>query len=108
MRNPVIPPAEFRKPETIRLALDLPIGDPADVSAISAKLRKALPDGSLTATGEIDCTVTAYAAAGDQPAGWSINTSSAALEIGNYALIAFLTIGSDTIATDAAPIRLIE
>jgi len=108
MRNPVIPPAEFRKPETIRIVLDLPTGNVNDITAIDAKLRKALPDGSLTATGEINCTVSPFAAVGDEPPGWSISTASASLEIGSYGLIAFLTIGADTIATDAAPIRIIE
>jgi hypothetical protein len=107
MRSPIIPPIEFRKPATIRLALDLEIGLPGDITSITGWLRKVAADGSLIATGEISCLVESYAASGANPAGWSISCPSAALEIGDYAMIALVLVGADTIATEPAFIRLV-
>jgi hypothetical protein len=109
MASRSIPPYSFRKGETIRLALDATTGDIGTVTAITASLKPALPNGELSDAGNVNCAIAAYPASGGNPAGWSISISaaqSANLAPGNYAIIALLTIGADIIATEPAPIRV--
>lgn len=90
---------EYQRGETIVVALDAVSGDPATVTAITAKL-KPLPGGAneieAAAVPVADFVVTARVASGDIPAGWNLTlsaTASAALLPGRYAADARLTVG---------------
>lgn len=78
-----------------------------DISSIEAWLRPVLPGGKISETGQIACTVTRYNAGPTYPDGWFLTANSAALPVGQYAMIALISIGRETFITTPAPIRLI-
>ena len=105
---------DFRRGETLSLALDAMSGDPGTVTSISANLRKMLagatevdPDAPVAAV----ATVTSRAAVGSEPAGWTLTISSTdtlALETGTYALDARLVVAGGVIITTPAIILIKE
>lgn len=102
-------PYKFRRGATVRIALEAATGDPAQVTAITAEMRPRLSDGTLKEDDEISCAVAFYAAQAPNPAGWFVTVNapaSAALAPGQYAIVATLTVGGDTVITDPAPIWL--
>lgn len=107
-------PFIYQRGETISLALDAVSGDPAGVSAISAKL-KAVPPGRTSvppgAPVAANFSVSLRAAEGDIPAGWTLTipaAASAALSAGAYLADAKLDVAGGTIVTESVAIRLKE
>lgn len=106
---------EFRKGEDIVLALDAMTGDPSTVSAVTAAMRKVrfYGTGLTIEDGEpIAVTVTARAAQGNVPGGWTLLVPASVtrdLDLGTYGFDARLEIGSGVEITDqTAVINLSE
>ena len=101
----------FQRGETISLALDAITGSTADVSSITARIRKLLPgktDLASTTPVSATFTITTRAATTELPAGWTLTlsaTDSATLEAGNYLTDAKMVIAGGTVTTD--PVMLI-
>ena len=107
-------PYIFQRGETISLALDAVSGDPASVSAISAKL-KAVPPGrtSVPALAPVAASfaIVSRAAAGDIPAGWTLTIAaaiSAALTPGAYLADARLEVAGGVVVTESVALRIRE
>ena len=105
-------PYTYQRGETISLALDAITGDPAQVTAISAAM-KAVPPGrseaSASASFAASFLVTARAASGDDPAGWTLTIPaivSTSLSPGAYVADARLEVAGGVIVTDSVAIRL--
>jgi hypothetical protein len=105
-------PYTYQRGETISLALDAVTGDPAQITAITAAM-KAVPPGRseapVTAPIAASFAVSARAAAGDQPAGWTLTIPalvSANLSPGAYIADARLEVAGGVIVTDSVAIRL--
>lgn len=105
-------PFIFQRGETITVALDAVTGDPADVTAISAKL-KALPPGrTMVPEGTVaaaEFSIVSRAASGEIPAGWTLTIAasvSANLDPGNYLADAKLEIAGGIIVTEPIAIRI--
>jgi hypothetical protein len=105
-------PYIYQRGETISLALDAVSGDPASVSAISAKL-KAVPPGRTTVPASAPVAasfaIASRAAAGDIPAGWTLTISaatSAGLAPGAYLADARLEVAGGVIVTDSVALRI--
>lgn len=95
---------EFRIGEDLAIALDATAGDPATVTAISAKMKPALVSTSRLALDDA-ATAIVLAVAPQVPAsaGWTITlpaAQTAALAAGVYGIDARLTIGSGIEMTD--------
>jgi hypothetical protein len=107
-------PFEFARGETISLALDAVEGDPASVSAVAARLKPVGAGGTVVAAGAAvaaSFAVTSRAAAGDDPAGWTLTIGAAesqALKPGLYRADARIEIGSGVVITDAISLRIVE
>lgn len=103
---------EFARGETIGLALDAVEGDPAAVTGVTAALKSVGPGGSVVAGGlATSFAVSARAASGDDPAGWTLTidaAASAGLKPGLYRADARLAVGSGVIVTDAVCLRIVE
>lgn len=107
-----MPPYIFQRGETVSLALDVLSGDPAGVSAITAKLKAVAPgrlsvaaDAAIAAT----FTITPRAAVDDLPAGWTLTipaSTSAALAAGFYAADARLEVAGGVIITEQVLLRI--
>lgn len=105
-------PYVYQRGETISLALDAVSGDPLSVSAVTAQL-KAVPAGrtTITATTPVAATfaVSARAALGDIPAGWTLTidaATSATLAAGAYLGDAKLIVAGGVVITDTVSLRL--
>ena len=105
-------PYTYQRGETISLALDAVIGDPAQVTAISAAMKPVLPgrsEASADAGFAASFLVTARTASGDIPAGWTLTIpalASAGLLPGAYVADARLEVAGGVIVTDSVAIRL--
>ena len=107
-------PYIFQRGETISLALDTVSGDPVSVSGLTARM-KTVPPGrtSIPADSPVaaDFTVTARAAAGDNPAGWTLTivaADSALLAPGAYLADARIEVAGGVIVTQSVAIRIRE
>lgn len=107
-------PYVFQRGETISLALDAVTGDPATVTAITAKL-KAVPPGRTTVSAASPAAATfAIAnrpAAGEFPAGWTLTITAAAsstLTPGAYLADARLEVAGGVIVTESVALRIRE
>jgi hypothetical protein len=107
-------PFIFQRGETISLALDAVAGDPATVTAISAKL-KAVPPGRTTVPASApvaaNFVISTRSAVGDIPAGWTLTVpaaTSVALTPGSYLADARLEVAGGVIVTDSVALRLCE
>jgi hypothetical protein len=105
-------PFEFARGETIGLALDAVEGDAGGVTAITARLKPVGPGGSVVAAGPgLAFAVAARAAAGDDPAGWTLTidaAASAGLRPGLYRADARIEVGSGVVITDGLSLRIAE
>ncbi|HEX8444068.1 MAG TPA: hypothetical protein VF631_10535 [Allosphingosinicella sp.] len=105
-------PFEFARGETISLALDAVEGGVAGVTSVTAKLKVVGPGGSVVSSGlGTAFEVSARAAAGEDPGGWTLTigaAQSAALKPGLYRADARMEIGSGVVITDAISLRIIE
>ncbi len=107
-------PFQFARGETIGLALDALEGDPALVTGVAARLKPVGPGGSAVAAGApvaASFAVTARAAAGDEPAGWTLTidaAASAGLTPGLYRADARLEVAGGVVITDAVSLRIVE
>ncbi len=107
-------PFQFARGETIGLALDALEGDPALVTAVTARLKPVGPGGSAVAAGTpaaASFAVTPRAAVGDEAAGWTLTvdaSASAALKPGLYRADARLEVGSGVVVTEAVTLRIVE
>lgn len=98
----------FQRGETLSLALDIVEGVFASVTAISAAMKmlaagRTVPDAATPAI--------ALSVAPNGTTGWTATLAaaqSAALAPGNYAVDARLTVGSGTIITTPAAVRVVE
>lgn len=104
----------FKRGETIAVPLDIISGTKADVTSISASLKK-LPLGRRTITPGTPvaavCEVQDRDADGDIPAGWVMVVDAAvseSLSVGTYLLDARLLIGANYIITEPVFINLAE
>lgn len=107
-------PYVFQRGETISLALDAVTGDPATVTAITAKL-KAVPPGRTTVSAASPAAATFAivnrAAAGEFPAGWTLMiaaAASSALTPGAYLADARLEVAGGVIVTESVALRIRE
>ena len=96
----------FRKGEDIVVALDAVSGDVGTVSSVTARMRRVThftnSEYNLEDT-SIAMSVADRAASGDIPAGWTFTllaASTAALELGLYAIDATLNVGSSVDITE--------
>jgi hypothetical protein len=105
-------PFSYQRGETISLALDAVSGDPLGVTAISAAMKAVLPGRTNIADGTpvaASFVVTARAAAGDIPAGWTLTipaATSASLPPGAYLADARLEVAGGVVVTDSVAIRI--
>ena len=95
---------EFRIGEDLAVALDVTAGDPATVTAISAKMKPTLVSTSRLVLDEAAAAITlSVAPQSPASAGWTIAlgaAQSAALAPGVYGIDARLTIGASVEMTD--------
>jgi hypothetical protein len=114
LERQIMTPYVFQRGETISLALDAVSGDPAGVSAITAKLkavppgRTSVPAGAATAA---SFAVAPRPAEGDVPPGWTLTVSAAtssALSACAYLADARIEIGGGVIVTESVAIRIRE
>ncbi|MEP7350520.1 MAG: hypothetical protein ABI668_11320 [Sphingorhabdus sp.] len=107
-------PYIFQRGETISLTLDAAVGDPLTVSQISASMKMVAPGRTgVSASTPVAAVfaISARAAAGDIPAGWTLNIDAAtcaALATGNYLADARLEVAGGVVITDSIAIRIIE
>lgn len=95
----------FQVGETIKLGLDAVEGDPALATAITASMRLV-----ADATVVIPFTVDFRAAAGVEPAGWTLTIAAAAsaeLAPGIYRADARIEVGADVVITDPVRVRMV-
>ncbi|WP_129792560.1 hypothetical protein [Sphingosinicella sp. CPCC 101087] len=95
----------FQRGETIALALDAIEGDPDEVVAITAEMRKV---GAPTISAAF--TVAPRAAASDVPAGWNLTVSADASEQlpeGIYRADARLELAAGIVITDPVRVRIV-
>lgn len=107
-------PFVFQRGETLSLALDAVSGDPATVTAITAKL-KAVPAGRTTAPASAPVAasfaVSGRAATSEFPSGWTLTipaATSAMLATGAYLADARLEVAGGVIVTESVALRLRE
>ena len=107
-------PYTFQRGETLSLALDALAGDPLSISAISASVKAVAPGRTgVSAVAPVAAVfdITARAAAGDIPAGWTLTISaavSATLSAGSYHADARLEVGGGVVITESVAIALRE
>jgi hypothetical protein len=105
-------PFEFARGETIGLALDAVEGDVSGVTSVTARLKAVGPGGSVVSAGPaVAIAVSARAAVGDEPPGWTLTVDAAAsagLRPGLYRVDARMEVGSGVIVTDGVTLRITE
>lgn len=102
---------EYRRGATILLPLDAVRGDVAQVSGISAAMRRWTGSSFEAGSQPIALVASVRSATGSDPAGWTLSlsaTHSATLQPGTYRVEARLTVAGGVIFTDPAEVRIVE